>query len=256
MNPQDIDLHRFIDGQLSPERESVVIDYLMKNPEALERARVFAAQKQAIRRRLSALSEQVDNPLTTQLERHLERLSFSRARKRQFWTYLGRAAGIALLLGTGWSGGFLYLKSVEAQVPDFVEESAGAYRVFSDGSDPPVDIPGSAARDLHDRFVRHLKVEPTIPQLEDLGMQLVGGRLLAGADGPLARLYYADGAGNRLTLTLSPNDEDADGSIDVSNFDGVMAGYWRQGNLSYAIVGRVPTEQIRLVGTRMGAPDA
>src|SRR6266702_4110013 len=83
------------------------------------------------------------------------------------------------------------------------------------------------------------------PKLAPLGYELVGGRLLAGPQGPVAHFMYQDARGQRLTLYVSrQRGEPRDTAFRFSQEDRVSVFYWVDGNFGYALSGEVRKEQL------------
>ena len=84
-----------------------------------------------------------------------------------------------------------------------VVEAARAHALFSGDAERPVELTAAAGADMAAWFSSRLGKPVAIPYLGASGLRLVGGRLLAGADGPVAQLIYEDEDGYRLTLGVS-----------------------------------------------------
>jgi anti-sigma factor RsiW len=102
-------------------------------------------------------------------------------------------------------------------------------------------------------FSRHLGEPIEIPSLRAVGLHLVGGRLLTGDDGPVAQLIYEDRKGRRLTLCLSSAPAGTGLEIELVEVDGLTAGYWQDGELSYALVAQTPDLQLVAIASELGA---
>jgi anti-sigma factor RsiW len=102
-------------------------------------------------------------------------------------------------------------------------------------------------------FSRHLGEPVEIPSLRALGLHLMGGRLLTGDDGPVAQLIYEDDAGRRLTLCLSVDPADLGLEVELVEVDGLTAGYWQKGELSYALVAETSDLQLVAIASELGA---
>jgi anti-sigma factor RsiW len=86
-----------------------------------------------------------------------------------------------------------------------------------------------------------------------MGLRLVGGRLLAGDQGPVAQLIYEDASGYRVTLCLSSAPSDSGPELEVVNLEGLTAGYWHEGDLTYALVAKAGEQQLVTIATELGA---
>jgi len=243
------ELQAFVDGMLSRGRCTAVLAHLGRHPEEIQRLTQYAAHKDELRRGLHALELPDDDPITAQLQRALaERLT-----RPDYGRWLGRAASIALLLAAGWSSHALYQKYLEPHLPSVVVEAAQAHEVFSEDSQRPVELPAAARIEMAAWFSQHLGVPVEIPSLRAIGLRLVGGRLLAGDEGPVAQLIYQDNARRRLTLCVSVDPADLDLEVELVHVDGLTAGYWQKGELSYALVAQTPDLQLVAIASELGA---
>jgi anti-sigma factor RsiW len=88
------------------------------------------------------------------------------------------------------------------------------------------------------------------PVLTTQGFDLVGGRLLPGAKGPVAHFMYQDAKGQRITLYVSRQDgEPRDTAFRFSQEDRVSVFYWIDGNLGYALSAEMDRANLLAVAT-------
>jgi len=252
MNVPDIgedELQAFVDGQLPRERSTAVLAYLGRHPEEIPRLAQYALQKDALRRSLAAISLPGDDPATLQLQRTLaDRLERPGSR-----VWLRRAATVVLLLAAGWTGNSFYRAYLEHRLPALVIEAAQAHEVFGDDSHRPVELTAASRAEMVAWFSRHLGEQIEIPSLRAIGLHLVGGRLLPGEDSPIAQLIYEDSAQRRLTLCLSAEPTDAGLAVELVEVEGLTAGYWDGGEVSYALVAQTPDLQLVAIASELGA---
>jgi anti-sigma factor RsiW len=69
----------------------------------------------------------------------------------------------------------------------------------------------------------------------------------------VAQLIYEHEDGHRLTLGVSAEPADSGAAIEVVTFEGLTAGYWLEGALTYALVGKTSEAQLVAIATRIGA---
>lgn len=91
-------------------------------------------------------------------------------------------------------------------------------------------------------FSRHRRRKvPRLSNLQKLGYELIGGRLLPGERGPVAQFMYHDGVGERVTLYVTrelPASRTAPETTFRFGQDGpVRVFYWVEGRVGYAISG-------------------
>jgi anti-sigma factor RsiW len=245
---QEEELHAFVDGQLPKERCRAVLAYLGQHPPEIVRLAAYATHKEELRRQLEAIDLPA-SPATAELERALaERLSGPWYRE-----WLRRVAAVAGLLVVGWWSNTFYQQHLAERLPDVVVEAAQAHQIFGGDSSRPVELTAAASADMVAWFSSRLGEHVEIPSLGTAGLRLVGGRLLAGDEGPVAQLIYEHEDGHRLTLGVSAEPADSGAAIEVVTFEGLTAGYWLEGALTYALVGKTSEAQLVAIATRIGA---
>jgi anti-sigma factor RsiW len=252
MSPPEMteaELQAFVDGRLPAERCSAVLAYLGQHPRDLQRLADYAGHKDQLRRRLEEADLAADDPATAELQRALaDRLS-----RPQYGRWLRRAATVVLLLTAGWSSHGAYQNYVETRIPELVVKAAEAHDVFGSDRRRPVELTAASAAEMAAWFSTRLGEPVEIPVLAGLGLRLVGGRLLTAADRPMAQLIYEDDSGRRLTLCLSSEPLEVGQEVELVDLGELTAGYWQDGDLSYALVGDTPDERLVAIASELGA---
>jgi anti-sigma factor RsiW len=248
---QEEELHAFVDGRLLRGRCTAVLAYLGQNPHEIARLAAYALQKDELRRQLNAVDLSSGNGATDELQRALA----DRLRGRGYREWLRRAVAMAALLGIGWWSNTLYYQHFVEPLPGVVVEAAQAHGIFSGDISRPVELTAVARADMAVWFSKRLGEAVEIPSLRALGLQLVGGRLLAGDDGPVALLIYEDPNGDRVTLGLSSEGADSGPAVEMVIVEGLTAGYWQEGDLTYALVGGTSQQQMVAIATTLGADE-
>jgi anti-sigma factor RsiW len=243
------ELHAFVDGQLPRGRCTAVLAYLGRHPEEITRLSSYALQKEQLRRRLEEFELQSGDPTTAELQRALA----DRLTGPSYRDWLRRAAAMVVLLGAGWWSNTLYQHHLTDRLPGVVVEAAQAHEIFGGDPNRPVELTAVAAADMAMWFSSQLGELVEIPSLQGMGLRLVGGRLLAGDDGPVAQLIYEDPSGYRVSLCLSSAPNDSGPEVEVVTLEGMTAGYWHGGDLTYALVGHTSEQQLVAIATRLGA---
>lgn len=244
------ELHAFVDGQLPRGRCTAVLAYLGQRPEEVMRLAAYARHKEELRSRLEEIGLSSEDPRTAKLQRALAERLTGRARYRD---WLRRAAAMAVLLGAGWWSHTLYQQYLTDRLPDVVMEAAQAHEIFSGDRDRPVELTAVATTDMAAWFSSRLGELVEIPSLQAMGLRLVGGRLLAGDEGPVAQLIYEDASGYRISLGVSSAPSDVGPELEVVSLQGLTAGYWHEGDLTYALVAKASEQQLVAIATKLGA---
>lgn len=261
----DLALHAYLDGELGPDEAAEVEARLLADPEALAHLETCRAQRDLIHEAARVPTSDVVDLRTEALQRELARrlrrvaeASRPRAVRTPVWEPLLAPMRIAvvvlLVVGSavgGWVG-HVHLAARGDGLPGYVLEAVGAHRVFATDETYPVEFPAEASREALGWVSAKLGRTLGIPDLEPLGMHLIGTRLLGTKEGPLAQFLYEDSAGQRLSLAVAahPEDEPVEElrTVGITGLEGVV-GYWRDDELDYALVAETHTLQLEAVAS-------
>jgi anti-sigma factor RsiW len=226
------DLHAYVDDQLDPDRRREVDAYLDANPDIRRRMGAFCAD-------VTALREEAKDRLASPIPMRLRLSEIRRVRHARHMSRLRQsAAGIILLVTGVVVGSMLHSRPApNARAP--MSDAMAAYRVFAKSPDSPVEIEAALGVTLANRVSGHLGRDIVIPNLAQIGLSFLGGRLLASDEGPGGMFIYAEPNGERIAVYVKTL---ADGrqSPFTSRWDGdVVAYYWFDGRLGYAVTGNV-----------------
>jgi anti-sigma factor RsiW len=187
------ELHAFVDGELPADRRAAVEAWLAAHAEDAARVAVWRAQGDAIRARYGAVA---DEPVPARFD--LDRL----ARGERKWTRLAAAAAVLAFLvggGAGWLGRGFWEGSPSAKA--VTAEAVDAHRLYVVEVRHPVEVPGSDATHLSQWLSRRVGYALKAPDLDTIGLKLVGGRLLPSLTGTAAAFFMYEGAsGERFTI--------------------------------------------------------
>lgn len=256
MTVSENDLNAFLDGQLDSAREAEVVAWLDEHPEAREALRDYAEHKLLIRSEADRLAADLPSRPSTERLAHSLEAAILRRRARPVW--FQRIAAAILLLVAGWSAHEFQRGAEAGRLPDLVVEAAGAHMVLAGLGDQVLDLPagpngevtgGEIAGWIENGFGRPVH----LPHFEAAGLHLVGGSLLKSVAGPIASLVYRNEAGHRLTLCLSPRDDDGAEALSVAEVGGMAVGWWSDGDQSYALVAETPEPELVAIVTGLGA---
>jgi anti-sigma factor RsiW len=235
----DAELHAYIDGRLPPARKVEVESYLAAHPDKAQRLQVYVAHNAA----LHALFDPVLDEAVPQRLRALPR------RKWQ-WHWQSLAAGLAIAIfggGVGWSlrGAVDRDPQIALDTTRFASsqpasglahQAAIAHVVYSPDVRRPVEIGAEQEDQLVAWLSKRLGSKIRPPRLAQLGYELIGGRLLPGAKGPVAQFMYHDRTGQRLTLYVSNEQaHNRDTGFRFASEGPVNVFYWIDGKFGYAL---------------------
>jgi len=236
----DEDLQAYADGVLDEGLHAGVEAYLAAHPEE-------AARVQAWRDLNAALRATYNPVLDEPIPERLQRFAHTRGKYRHAIAAGLVALGVAVGLAGGWMarGAFNDLPLAGNPSPGFVRQAAIAHAVYSPEVRHPVEVAASEEDHLVRWLSKRLGTDLKCPKLGSLGYELVGGRLLAGTNGPVAHFMFQDARGARLTLYVSVmRGESRQTAFRFSQEDKVAVFYWIDGKYGYALSGEVSRDAL------------
>jgi anti-sigma factor RsiW len=234
------DLHAWADGRLDASRHADLEAWLAEHPG--ERARLEAWQAQ---NRL--LHEQFDRLLHAPVPTRLADMAVPRTRSP--WRMAASVAWLALggLIGFVLRGSFVSQgMAPEAALP---HQAAIAHAVFSPEVRHPVEVTADQESHLVAWLSKRLGASLKVPDLNDAGFTLVGGRLLPGDSGPVAKFMYQDAGGRRLTLYVRALQGEKETAFRYAREGGIGVFYWLDERLGYAISGELAQPELLKLAT-------
>ncbi|MDH5178129.1 MAG: anti-sigma factor [Gammaproteobacteria bacterium] len=224
------DLHAWLDGRLSEQRQEMVEAWLAEHPEALREMRDY----QAIGLGLHTL---YDHKLVEPIP---DRLVIRRSRQLS-----QRVAAVVAWIGVGivlhWAfGGFNSSETQQLVDEQLVGPARFAHYVYTTDKSRPVEIKGSDERQLVSYLSERLRTQLKAPDLTARGYELTGGRLLPSTNRMAAQFMYTDKSGNRVTLYIRRiASVDSEAVFHFSKHDGINTLYWIEDQFGYAVSGGV-----------------
>jgi anti-sigma factor RsiW len=234
----EVDLHAYVDGTLPAARRAEVECYLAQRPDEAERLRSYAAQNKELRALFDpVLDEAVPGRLAGPGKRP--------------WQWQRLAAGIGLALASGSAGWLLHGAAPgevrlarddaiqtrpAAYAAGLAHQAAVAHVVYSPDVKRPVEIGADQEEQLVAWLSKRLGSTIRPPRLGKLGYELIGGRLLPGAQGAVAQFMYHDATGQRLTVYVSTDQsQNKDTGFRFAQEGPVNVFYWIDGRFGYAL---------------------
>jgi anti-sigma factor RsiW len=238
LNVSEDELHAYVDGELPAERRGAVESWLATHPE--DAAKVAAWRKQAdlIQVRYGAVAGEEIPP-------RLDIMRMER-RRRSTWIVAAAAAAVTLFVTGGFAG--WVVRGAESPSPSdlsrFTANALEAYRLYVVEVRHPVEVPGDQRPHLVEWLSKRLGSPVLAPQLEKMGLKLVGGRLLPGPTGATAFLMYEGPSGERFTLYCG-HTGDRETALRYTAGDQNAAYYWVDQNVAYVLSGPAEREKLR-----------
>jgi anti-sigma factor RsiW len=146
-------------------------------------------------------------------------------------------------------------------MPPMVKHAAVAYVTYANEMTHPVEVLASDEDHLEAWLSRRLGVNLTAPKLETAGFTLMGGRLLAGTQGPAAQFMYEDKIGRRLTLYIKTQEmgHDQSAAFRFAQEKEVNAFYWIDNGTGYVLSGNLGRSDLfkaaEVTRQQLSAPD-
>jgi anti-sigma factor RsiW len=131
--------------------------------------------------------------------------------------------------------------------PTFTADAFDAYKLYVVEVRHPVEVPGSEEAHLVQWLSKRVGYALRIPNLQGVGLKLVGGRLLPGPSGGAAAFFmYESGTGERFTL-YSTRANVPDTALRYNSDGPVGALYWSDRDIAYVVSGEAPQDRLHKV---------
>jgi anti-sigma factor RsiW len=233
---RDRDLHALVDGRLSPDRRAQVEAEVAADAALSADVASWREQREALRTLAMTVSDRAV-PISL--------LSTLQVPRRAWIDWPVRVAAAAALVGAGWFSHALFAshEQVVDQRVRFVRDAVAAHAVYVPEVRHPVEVGADQSAHLVQWLSKRLGAPLKAPDLKAKGYELVGGRLLPGADGARAQFMYQDRSGVRVTLymtALNKSAAPAETSFRFSEGKPASAFYWIDGGFGYALAGNLP----------------
>jgi anti-sigma factor RsiW len=227
----EADLQAYADGRLAPERRREVEAWLGSHPEEAERVAAYRRLAQEVR---AAYDGMLREPVPERLAHVMQR--------RLPWRRFGAlAAGLLLGMAVGVPAGWYVRpeRTVVQNPPDgtlLARRAAIAHAVYSPEVRHPVEVGADDEQHLVAWLSKRLGAKLRAPKLDEVGMSLVGGRLLPGDSGPVALFMYQAQNGRRLTLYVRTEAaRNRETAFRYARENNVGVFYWIDREMGYAL---------------------
>lgn len=244
---QEDDLHAYVDNQLSAEKVDAVEALMRKNPQIAQQVHKWQQQNKAI-------SELFDNEAFTEIpdQLNLKRLNENSNKKgentRKTPRFYSLAASLTLIVISGTIGWFAHDLSqpMTPNTANFVSSAISAHQVYTVEVLHPVEVNADKQKHLVAWLSKRIDHPLAVPDLQDYGYNLLGGRLLSMRKGrTAAQLMFENEEGKRVTLLVSKNPSYQDQAFHLKNESGVNAFYWMDTNVAYSIASKMNSNSLR-----------
>lgn len=276
---EEADLHALVDGELDPERRRRVEDHLLTHPEDAALVEGWRRQNAALRAAFEPVAlemlplslkdaatrtpPQAQGPIETgaihwgrpgasRPAQRLDQLRADRRRRAIVTTMLtlltgAAVAGLAALVLAG-RGETPRLPVSALSTQSYAGRAGLTYATFvSDARPVEIDISrrGELAAWLQERVGFSL-----MPDLADLGLRLVGGRVTPGVAAPAGLLIYERADGARLGLYFERAEAAATPQNPRGGQGAAAAIEWRAGGFAFVLVGPLGQDDMQAAAER------
>ena len=238
------DLHAYVDKQLSAEKIAAVEALMRENPDVL-------LQVQQWQQLNKAMTKQFDNQRFDDIPAQLNvrEMATKLANKKtqgQRWYYAIAASFLMVISASfGWFANELSQPNQQNST-NFVKSAISAYQVFSVEVLHPVEVGADKQEHLVAWLSKRINHPLKLPELQDYGYTLLGGRLLSMQTGnPAAQFMFEDHEGKRITWLVSKNASYHDRAFLSKNDDKVNSFYWMDSNVAYSVTGEIAQKTLR-----------
>jgi anti-sigma factor RsiW len=232
------ELHAYVDGELPADRRGAVEAWLTTHADDAARVAAWRKQAELIQARYGGVAS----------EKVPARLGFARLARRHRVRWMAAAAAAALAVfaaggAAGWTVRGLETQS-SSDLPRFTADALEAYRLYVVEVRHPVEVPGDQRPHLVEWLSKRVGSPLRAPELDRLGLKLVGGRLLPGPTGASAFFMYEAPSGERFTLYCG-HTSDQQTALRYTSGNQNAAYYWVDQNLAYVLSGPAERDKLR-----------
>lgn len=236
------ELHAYVDGELPDDRKEAVAAWLAAHPEHAALIAAWRAQADAIRARYGAVAnEPVPERLT--LDKVMQN-----SRPGRSWIALASAAAVVAFMIGGGAGWVARGAAVPASAgfDKFTADALEAYRLYVVEVRHPVEVPASEEAHMRQWLSKRIGYELRIPDLQSIGLKLVGGRLLPGPTGAAAFYMYEGPSGERFTIYCAKAAV-PETALHFKSGERIAAFTWVDDKVGYVVSGPADRERLEAV---------
>ena len=235
------ELMAYVDKALDAKRQADVDVFLRKNPVIGTELNEYMQINQAFHRMFDpVLEERIPNRL----------LNFDKPKRRLFSLAQAASLLIAIMLGSviGWMARGENLQlfwAPHSQTMVMVEDAFSYHAVYTPEVRHPVEVTRDQQTHLVKWLTKRLKTKVQVPNLSNLGFDLLGGRLLTTGDHPAAQFMYENAKGQRVTLFSRKREQsEAASAFRYASRDDINGFYWVDDELSFALIADIPKQRV------------
>jgi anti-sigma factor RsiW len=238
------ELHALVDGELPADRQEAVAAWLASHPDDAALIATWRAQADSIRARYGAVANE---PVPERLK--LDQVMRKDRSSGRSWAAMAAAAAVVAFLAgstTGWLAHGAATGS-PSSFDTITADALEAYKLYVVEVRHPVEVPGNERPHMTQWLTKRLGYQQHIPDLESMGLKLIGGRLLPGATGAAAAFYMYEGtSGERFTIYSAPATS-PETALRYKQGDRFAAFYWVDDKHAYVVSGPADKDRLKQV---------
>ncbi len=242
------DLHAYVDGFLDEKRRREIEAWLKDHPQEAAEVAVWQAQAADLKAAFSgyarlddadwAMVRAAPSPV---VNTPLRKAALLAASLVLFLS--GAAAGI---YADRTLGAFPPIETASA-LESLPAQSKSAFLIYASEKRHPVEVGADEQEHLVTWLGKRLDYKLVAPDLRAQGYSLVGGRLVPVNGKAGAMLMYENATGQRLTILLGKNPENAETSFRFESAGPVETFYWIDGSIGYAVTGELGRAELQAI---------
>ena len=248
----ELDLHGYMDGELTARRGAEVEAYLADHPEEAARLAEYRALTLSLHRLYDG--DRMANPRIDMLTADLDRT----LRRRRTVNRLMRAAAAAVVLAI--AGGVALSVHDRLQQPEnrllaFTRQATNAHLLFASAKPPAANVKLAGGSTVVTWLSQRLTGVPVrAPDLHALGYALTVERILPSANGPAAQLMYESSkAKEPVTLFIGKSKDKRQTALTYVQNDDLSMFYWQEGPFAYSLTGKLDRADLMALAEAVNA---
>jgi anti-sigma factor RsiW len=238
------ELHALVDGELPADRQEAVAAWLASHPDDAALIAAWRAQADSIRARYGAVANE---PMPERLK--LDQVMRQNRSSGRSWAAMAAAAAVVAFLAGGTTGWLAHGAATgsPSSFDTITADALEAYKLYVVEVRHPVEVPGNERPHMTQWLTKRLGYQQHIPDLESMGLKLIGGRLLPGTTGAAAAFYMYEGtSGERFTIYSAPATS-PETALRFKEGDRFAAFYWVDDKHAYVVSGPADKDRLKQV---------
>lgn len=244
----DEDLLAYLDGALSVEDLDYIQARLAADPAYGATVAAWSRQTAALHSLYRPVAEeQVPERLTRVIRRAEANAAMHPGARIAAGSRWQRIAAVVALLCVGTAAGWFAHVMVPGVAGNLASDAIQAHATYVVEVLHPVEVAASEQKQLETWLSKRLGHSIRPPDFAASGFVLMGGRVVPSEQGAAALFMYDNVQGQRITLYVAPKGASATTAFQFAQSGPIQSFYWMDRDLSYAVVGAIPRDDLRMI---------